>query len=305
MSASKMLTLLLMLSVVYAHPYFPGHPRFYDEGHESGQPTVNVFKIYAPRLFYMPGYKPHFGRSESNFLEKSKQMITEPTERILDGIIRAEMFPDSLFEDDMEMQYDDEYVPEPSNIVSRKLPMYTSFRGPPMVADLEPSMNIDEYPSMMRNSRRDFMDDTPQFFPDYFDMHGENCNHHHHFQTDQREEEREEEAPVKEIERNFIKTILPDNTFVTTEVSSEKKVTEEDEETSESKDGDVPMEEVEVNIVKTILPDDSYLVSEAGGENEKFQDEVISMIQNSDVTATEGSKGSVFISRYLETPSVP
>lgn len=360
-------------------------------------------------------------------------MITEPTERILDGIIRAEMFPDSVFDKDMSnmYQYDSEFVPEPSNIVSRKLPMYAAFNGPPMMHDMEPPMHIEEYPPVMDNTPRGFMDEGPNFMPGLIDMHGENCDHHHNFLslenspmpnsysdflrfqmtdplfinevaeppmqmrndifsspvpqifsassagplstffknlltnpntesdtvksqvlttfsfgtpeiinvanegiiadvpveiTDSQSgnlegeidvivaekvepdapEEEEEEAPMDEIERNFIKTILPDNTFVTTEVDSDKTDNEETVEDNESsEESDIPVEEVEVNIVKTILPDDSYLVSEAGGENEQFQDDVISMIQNTETSASENkpkAQRQIFISRYLETP---
>lgn len=366
----------------------------------------------------MPGYKTN-GKKEDNFLNRNKQMISG-NENILDDMLRTEMFPDTLFDEESAnaaYQYDNKFVPAPSNIVSRKLPLYAPLSLPPMMGgDFDsPSMHLDDFRPAMASDSTDYMDDGPQFIPDYFNMNDEYCDHHGMFhdmsvpmnqensdypsvhfmdpifinemsrpnvpnkggprpiaaaiftpntagpltsffkkfasepnkedklmsqlmttitygnpelveegttiesQIKQKQEEDDKnnqeidiivaeeitqdtpaQTAVEEVERNFVKTILPDNTFVTEEVSSNEGKNDK----TKADDTETSVEEVEVNIVKTILPDESYLVSEAGGENEKIQDEVISMIQNSKGTAQDSSKGNVFVSRYLETPEV-
>ena len=403
--------LVILATAINAHPHHYGHPRFYNEERPMDHPTVNVFKIYAPRLFYMPGYNP--SKNSADFAAKSKQMIPE-TESIFDGIMRAELFPDSIFDSESNslFDYDDDYVPAPSNIVSRKLPPYFE---PEMNPDAyeAPPMHLDEYhPPMHNNEPRNFMDTLPPF-NNIYDAHDENCEHHEMFHninafpevqtfrlatpmflnndnshegsseaaivnqlplftsvhpgplttffkkitsgpesTDTKmnaaevtttvtygqpeifqeqvvdktpviiasdasadanegstaEEidiiitEVDSEAEADEIERNIIRSTLQENAANVAVVEEQNEA--DNEITNDYSEGnDVPVEEVEVNIVKTILPDDSYLVSEAGGEDEKIQDEVISMIQNSE-SPTDPSKGSVFISRYLQTPNV-
>lgn len=422
MRSLGVLVAILIASNVVSHPHFGGgYPRFYNEERPLDQPTVNVFKIYAPRLFYMPGYKAD-GKKQDNFFNKNKQMYSG-NENILDNMLQPEMFPDALFDEEAAnaaYQYDHNFVPAPSNIVSRKLPLYAPLSLPPMMGgDFgAPSMHLDDFRPSMGSDPTNFMNDGPQFIPDYFDMNEDYCEHHEMFHdmntpmnqeysdypnmqfmdpifineaprpngpnnggqgpiaaalftpnpagpltsffkkfvsepkkedklmaqlmttvtygnpelveeggtiesqlkaNEEDEKNNEEidiivaeeftqdtpdETTVEEVERNFVKTILPDNTFVTEEVSNEETDKTANTDDIEDENSDIPVEEVEVNIVKTILPDDSYLVSEAGGENEKIQDEVITMIQNAEGTPQDGSEGNIFISRYLDTPKV-
>lgn len=382
---------LLTVSAAFAHPHFGGYPRFYDEERSVENPTVNVFKIYAPRLFYMPGYE---NPAMENRFTKSKQMISSG-EHMFDEIMRTESFPNSLFDEEANsvFDYEDDFVPQPSNIVSRKMPRF----APNMMAPGR-SVHFDDFDSNAQN----FIDDEPRYVPEYYDMHDGDCEHHgifpaynpqmnddypnfpdvpyfnpiymndlphgpiegpqfpifspgpvgplttffkkivsepinndkvhsqvlttitfgepeiienekkavaqqlEKFNSKQRQDGftiimteelplTNEEDTTVEVERNFIKTILPDNTSVTSEIEGQESNENYQEEDIE--------DEVEVNIVKTVLPDNSYLISEAGGDDEKMQDEVITMIQNADNTkAEDGSKGSMFISRYLQTP---
>lgn len=169
--------ILASTRVIIAHPHFGGYPQFFDEEHPLDQPTVNVFKIYAPRLFYMPGYKSSNQNKDS--FKKNKQMISS-SENMLDDVMRSETFPDSLFDDtdDSIFNFDEDFVPQPSNIVSRKLPSYGLHSGPSMHIQNEPSMHLDYFNPTQLNPHRGIVGKNS----DFYDMHDENCEHHNIFQ---------------------------------------------------------------------------------------------------------------------------
>jgi len=372
-----------LLTSCLALPYFNKYPSFYDESTTNEKPTVNVFKIYAPKLFYMPGYDS----SKSN-AKRDKTIYSAANDNMINEIVDTAMFPDKMFDQDSDSffdYHDDDFVPEASSVVSRKMPAYAPF---------EPSMHLDRAAA---EDRMDYWDDEAAGFynkQDYDDSHSRVYSHivsddvpvpaYHagqffeplvinapapvvredyspvaqeqqdvspltqffermagqssktdkaesQYQTtvtfgepelveedtamisdqikafneensaDQDEESLElsseetsdETLPEVEIERNFVKTILPDNTSVTQEVKFKTSLpTKQEEELRQTETSeDVKLmsvgkkgetQEVEVNIVKTVLPDDSYLIGQAGGADERLQDDLISMIQQAE-----------------------
>jgi len=315
------------LSLSSAFPYPSNYPYFHDEGKSQEKPTINVYKIYAPKLLYMPGF--------SN-LKKDKQLFFDRSD-FLNEIGDTPSYLSSIFGDNANDVLDDDFVPEPSNIVSRKLPVY----GPPLqtIEEYEPSMHLDNFNNPERRywgEGRDIRNSYDPLDDMYSDM---TFNEIVPFTSttvldsvNMLDRPAKISSPLITNPKSFkgttsfeklLKKILSKpfgrskaispSQYITTISFGEPEIIDEatgvisdqmkkmNDEIGEPKtevsgsvdpkrpDGssveeknDQSVEEVEVNIVKTVLPDDSFLIGKAGTQDEVIQNEVISMIQNSD-----------------------
>jgi len=104
--------------------------RFFDDDTGYGKPATNIFKIYAPKIYYMSGVDSMKHGSE---MKRDKQMMQMDTaESVLNEIGDTPISPEAYFNQESEplYSYDGDYEPEPSNIVSRKLPAYGPLTNP-------------------------------------------------------------------------------------------------------------------------------------------------------------------------------
>jgi len=141
-----------------AHPYFQGYPiNFFDEQNQYDKPPINVYKIYAPKIYFMSG------NDESSF-RKDKQMIPSNGNSFLNRIMDTPISPEEYFgqEDDVSFDFDEDFESEPSNSVSRKMSAYAPFAEPPSLNMFtSPSMHMDNMPSPHQ------WDDERVGIPDY------------------------------------------------------------------------------------------------------------------------------------------
>lgn len=137
-------------------------------------PTVNIFKIYAPRQIFLNGFKQK--QEMEDFRPRDKQMMS-PTASILDRIMADEIFPQEPLGDEPFYYNDFEhsYEPQASNIISRKLP---AFHEPeyPTVHDFDYESEYDPFQgNRIGEPIRNEIPFAPNFYSDH--VHHENCEH--------------------------------------------------------------------------------------------------------------------------------
>ena len=173
LSVTLALSLLVVANNAHPHRFFHP-PRFFPTEHQSPPmetPTVNIFKIYAPRQIFLTDLKAD--SSLQDFLPRDKQMMSSVS--ILDRILDDEIAHNEIVGEEpfFYNHFDEPYQPQPSNIISRKLPAYEEPQF-----QIHPEFNhpMEMYPNgpMDDSTPRGFAAFIPNFIMDH-----EHCEHDH------------------------------------------------------------------------------------------------------------------------------